>query len=92
MKLTTLLTALLSLVISTALAAPTTYQGEELHEMSLNEANVLTKRYSCCSGGLAVNCGNCSTNGSGRVCCGNCCKQYTRELLCDGLLSSLWEQ
>ena len=74
MKLSLLLTALLS---SLALAAPTSINEEEA--MSPNEANVLVKRYSCCSGGLAVNCGNCSTNGDGLVCCGNCCKRYKRK-------------
>lgn len=74
MKLSLLLTALLS---SLALAAPTSTHEDEA--MSPNEANVLVKRYSCCSGGLAVNCGNCSTNGDGLVCCGDCCKRYKRK-------------
>lgn len=74
MKLSLLLTALLS---SFALAAPTSTNEDDA--MSPNEANVLVKRYSCCSGGLAVNCGNCSTNGDGLVCCGNCCKRYKRK-------------
>lgn len=74
MKLSLLLAALLS---SLALAAPTSINEDEA--MSPNEANVLVKRYSCCSGGLAVNCGNCSTNGDGLVCCGNCCKRYKRK-------------